>query len=60
MTQQMLTWCLIAAVLMAFFMIRTLIYIISRSHRHAAKSHPLITMATEEEMLFIPGDDERD
>lgn len=59
MTQPVIIWCAIAAILFLTFVIRNIAVRYNRRHAAAQRTsgaHNVLEMGTEREMLFVPGD----
>ncbi len=56
MSNSMITWCIIAGVLLCAFIFRAVERYYTECHRRGHKSKPLFEIGMEEEILFIPGD----
>ncbi len=60
MNYPMITWCVIAAVLLCAFIFRSVVYYCSknRSCSSGHKARHLFRISRETDMFYIPGDDE--
>ena len=60
MNYPMITWCIIAAVLLCAFIFRTIEYYIARHRSYSCdhKAKHLLGFGRETDMFDIPGDDE--
>lgn len=59
MTQPVIVWCAIAALLLCTFIVRNIALRYNRKHADAQRtSHALhaLELGTEREMFFVPGD----
>ena len=59
MNYPMITWCIIAAVLLCAFIFRTIEYYIARHRSYSCdhKAKHLLGFGRETDMFYVPGDD---
>ena len=59
MNYLMITWCIIAAVLLCAFIFRTIEYYIARHRSYSCdhKAKHLLRFGRETDMFYVPGDD---
>ena len=59
MNYPMITWCIIAAVLLCAFIFRTIEYYIARHRSYSCdhKTKHLLRFGRETDMFYVPGDD---
>lgn len=56
MNEQMITWCVIAGVLLCAFILRAVEEHVARTRHSSHKAVRIIELGKEKELFYIPGD----